>query len=335
MFPPGDRDRRVRVHRVLVAERGAERRPDWCRPSARRAGSHPRRRTRRRTASCHVATRRNRTTCCCRRSGAATGPGRSCAVFETSVVASDVAVCVALLGPEDTFPPAIETGTFAFTAFWSLFAIPIAAWLVSAFWTPSWKPPGPPQPARHEPPPMFWLRCWSWSVLALFETSVVAFDVAFCVALLGPEETFPPAIETGTFAFTAFWSLFATPTASWLVWASWIPAWNPPAPPQPSDAGPAADVLAEALVLVGLGLVRDVGVAEELAVCVAELGPEFTLPPAIETGTLAFTAFWSLLEHPRPAGWSGRSGLRPGIHPRHHSRRNSRSRRCSGSSRWF
>ena len=51
---------------------------------------------------------------------------------------------------------------------------------------------------------MFWRRCWSWSVLALFETSVVAFDVAVCVALLGPEETFPPAIETGTLAFTAF-----------------------------------------------------------------------------------------------------------------------------------
>src|SRR6476646_6108613 len=156
------------------------------------------------------------------------------ALFETSADAFDVAVCVALLGPEETFPPAIETGTFAFTAFWSLFAIPRAPWLVSALWTPAWKPPAPPQPARHEPPPMFWLRCWSWSVFALFETSAAALDVAVCVALLGPEETFPPAIETGTFAFTAFWSLFAIPTASWLVWASWIPAWNPPAPPQPS-----------------------------------------------------------------------------------------------------
>jgi hypothetical protein len=29
----------------------------------------------------------------------------------------------------------------------------------------------------------------------LFETSVAALDVAFCVAVLGPEEKLPPAIE--------------------------------------------------------------------------------------------------------------------------------------------
>jgi hypothetical protein len=59
-------------------------------------------------------------------------------------------------------------------------------------------------------------------------------DVAFWVAVLGPEETLPPAIETGTFALTAFWLLRAAPAASWLVWAFWTPAWNPPEPPQPA-----------------------------------------------------------------------------------------------------
>src|SRR5207247_2781502 len=91
------------------------------------------------------------------------------ALLLTSVVALDVAVWVAPLGPEEMFPPAIETGVLAFTAFWSLLALPSAPWFVWAFCTPSWKPPAPPQPARHDPPPMSWLRCWSWSVLLLFQ----------------------------------------------------------------------------------------------------------------------------------------------------------------------
>jgi hypothetical protein len=32
---------------------------------------------------------------------------------------------------------------------------------------------------------MFWFSVWSWSVFALFETSVVAFELAVCVAELG------------------------------------------------------------------------------------------------------------------------------------------------------
>jgi hypothetical protein len=70
--------------------------------------------------------------------------------------------------------------------------------------------------------------------LAVFDTFVVADELAVCVAVLGPELTLPPAIEIGTFALTAFWSLLAIPTASCWVRASWIPAWNPPAPPQPA-----------------------------------------------------------------------------------------------------
>jgi hypothetical protein len=94
---------------------------------------------------------------------------------------------------------------------------------------------------------MFWLRCWSWSVLALFETSVVAFDVAVCVALLGPEETFPPAIETGTFAFTAFWSLSRRRQPAGWSGRPGSTAWNPPAPPA-ERTGTAADVLVQRLV---------------------------------------------------------------------------------------
>jgi hypothetical protein len=38
----------------------------------------------------------------------------------------------------------------------------------------------------------------------LFETSAVAVEVAFCVAVLGPEEMFPPAVEAGELPLTAF-----------------------------------------------------------------------------------------------------------------------------------
>src|SRR5919206_4721384 len=170
------------------------------------------------------------------------------AVFETSAVASEVAVCDAVLGPDEMLPPAIEVGELPLTAFWSLFATPTANCSVLASWTPTWKPPFPPQPAEQPPslpPPLgslmsvriprgpqpqllaptFWFSVWSWSVLALLETSVVADELAVCEAVLGPELTLPPAIDTGTFAFTAFWSLLATPAASWPVCAFWIPAW--------------------------------------------------------------------------------------------------------------
>jgi len=40
--------------------------------------------------------------------------------------------------------------------------------------------------------------------LALFETSVDAVEVAVWSAELGPEEMFPPAIETGALPLTAF-----------------------------------------------------------------------------------------------------------------------------------
>ena len=127
------------------------------------------------------------------------------ALLPTFAVAVDVAVWFAELGPELTSPPAIETGTFAFTAFWSLFATPIAPWWVSAFCTPAWNPPAPPQPMTQESLPPTSCCCdWPWLVVALLLTFVVAEELAVCVAELGPELTSPPAIETGTFALTAF-----------------------------------------------------------------------------------------------------------------------------------
>ncbi len=71
-------------------------------------------------------------------------------------------------------------------------------------------------------------------VSALFETSVLADEFAVCEAELGPDFTFPPAIETGTVAFTAFWSLFGGTGRQLVGLGIWIPAWNPPAPPQPA-----------------------------------------------------------------------------------------------------
>ena len=75
---------------------------------------------------------------------------------------------------------------------------------------------------------MFWVSVWSWSVFALFETSALAFEVAVCVAELEPLLTSPPAIDTGTLALTAFWSLFATPRANWSVSAFWTRAGSRP-----------------------------------------------------------------------------------------------------------
>ena len=102
-------------------------------------------------------------------------------------------------------------------------------------------------------------RPWSWSVLALFETSVLALDVAVWVAELGPEAMFPPAVEDGALPLTAFWLLNAAPAAHWLVSAIWTPSLEAAGAAAAGQARAPADVLAEVLVLVGLGLVRDVG----------------------------------------------------------------------------
>ena len=81
---------------------------------------------------------------------------------------------------------------------------------------------------------MFWFCVWSSFVFGVVGDVGGGGEFAFCVAELEPVLTLPPAIETGTFALTAVWSLFAAPMATCCVWAFWIPAWNPPAPPQPA-----------------------------------------------------------------------------------------------------
>src|SRR5918911_1392232 len=171
-------------------------------------------------------------------------------------------------------PPAIEVGELPLTAFWSLLETPRAHCSVSAFWIPSWKPPAPPQPARQPCPPSRWSlpsqpqleptfcsSCWSWSVLELLETSVVAVEVAVWSAVDGPLLTSPPAIDTGTFAFTAVWWLLEIPTAACWVVALWRPAWKPPAPPEPppppasAGAGAAARATSATATLSSLALI--------------------------------------------------------------------------------
>src|SRR5215210_1468716 len=211
------------------------------------------------------------------------------ALLDTSALAEELAVCDAVLGPELTLPPAIETGTFALTAFWSLLAIPIASCSVSAFWTPSWKPPAPPQPAKQPSlpslpsrpclpsrpslpshpqrllVPTFWRSDWSWSVLAV--------------------------IETGTLALTAFWSLLAIPIAACSVSAFWTPSWKPPPPPQPSLQDPPPMFWLRCWSWSVFALLETSAFAVDVAVWLAVVGPEETCPPAIAAGALPFTAF--------------------------------------------
>src|SRR5919201_7067771 len=222
------------------------------------------------------------------------------AVLPTFVLAVELAACDALVGPELTSPPAIDTGALPFTAFWLLAATPNAPCSVSAFWIPSWKPPAPPHPARQELlPPSVCPSDWPWFVEALLPTFVSAEELAACAAELGPEFTSPPAIETGALPFTAFWSLWEIPAAVCSVAAFWIPSWAPPAPPHPArqELLPPTVWPSSCPWFVDAVLPTFVS-AEELAACAAELGPELTSPPAIETGALVLTAFWSLWEAP-------------------------------------
>ena len=54
-------------------------------------------------------------------------------------------------------PPAMLTGTLAFTAFWLALALDSAACSVSAFWLDSYAWPEPPQPMTQDEPPAVWL----------------------------------------------------------------------------------------------------------------------------------------------------------------------------------
>ena len=60
-----------------------------------------------------------------------------------------------------------------------------------------------------------------WLVEALFDAEEWAELLLLCVAELEPPDTLPPAIETGTLAFTPFCFAFAFESAYWDVEASW------------------------------------------------------------------------------------------------------------------
>ena len=83
-----------------------------------------------------------------------------------------------------------------------------------------WACPDPPQPARQ----LELLDCdwWAdWLVEASFDAEESAELLLLCVAELEPPDTLPPAIETGTLAFTPFCFAFAFESASWDVEAAW------------------------------------------------------------------------------------------------------------------
>src|SRR5438093_1127420 len=170
-------------------------------------------------------------------------------------------------------------------------APPAPCWVV-AFCVPAWVPLDPRRPAGQAWLPLGGCCCgWVWFVVALLFTFVVAVEPAVCVAELGPELTLPPAIETGTLALTACCLLCGTPTASCFVSAFCPPIWAAPVPPQPARQEPLPPAVCCCdWVWFVVAVLPTLAVAAELAVWFAELGPELTLPPAIETGTLAFAA---------------------------------------------
>ena len=135
-------------------------------------------------------------------------------VFFAVEAAELSAVCVAELGPLFTSPPAMLTGTFALTAFCFAVASESASCFVRDAWSTFCSWPEPPQPDLQLEPPV---ACVGFAVCVVVPV-FVAVDVpefdAFCVAELGPSETLPPAMLTGTLALTAFWSAVALESAS-------------------------------------------------------------------------------------------------------------------------
>src|ERR1700749_107220 len=130
-------------------------------------------------------------------------------------------------------PPATFTGTLALTAFWLALANDRAACSVADFWSDCCAWPEPPQPMLQlEPAAWFWLL--PWLVLALLPAPLLAPLAAFWEALLAPPAMLPPAMLTGTLAFTVFCPALASEAASWPVSE---PCWLScacPAPPQPT-----------------------------------------------------------------------------------------------------
>src|ERR1700749_959906 len=130
-------------------------------------------------------------------------------------------------------PPATFTGTLALTAFWLALANDRAACSVADFWSDCCAWPEPPQPMLQlEPAAWFWLL--PWLVLALLPAPLLAPLAAFWEALLAPPATLPPAMFTGTLAFTVFWLASAPDFAAWSVAAPGRDPCACPEPPHPT-----------------------------------------------------------------------------------------------------
>src|SRR5206468_12314921 len=106
------------------------------------------------------------------------------ASFVALALADESASWLAVLEPLVTLPPAIETGTLALTAFWSLFAAATAPCFVFASCAPICAAPAPPQPSLQDEPPTFCVWSCVCFVFASFDAFASADESAFCVALL-------------------------------------------------------------------------------------------------------------------------------------------------------
>jgi hypothetical protein len=192
------------------------------------------------------------------------------------------------------------TGTLALTASCLAFASESASCFVKDAWITFCSWPLPPQPDLQLELPLDCVGVAVWVVVLSFDAVESAVFVAVWFAWLEPLFTSPPAMLTGTFALTAFCLAFAFESASCFVKDAWITFCSWPLPPTPLPPHLQSDPSFEpptGWVGVAVWLVVLLLVAEEVPVFVnvwlAELGPLETLPPAMLTGTLALTAFWS------------------------------------------
>jgi len=211
------------------------------------------------------------------------------AVFVADESAVLFSVWLAELDPAWTSPPATVTGTFALTPFWFASALDDASWIVAAFWETSCACPEPPHPAA-QLELLDW--CWpaDWFVDAVFVADESAVLVLCWVAELEPPDTLPPAIVTGTFAFTPFWCASAFEDACWIVAAVWEASCACPEPPQPAAQLELLDWLWSADCVVAAVFAAD-DFAVFVFTWVAEPPPTETPLALTVTGTFAFTAF--------------------------------------------
>src|SRR5262249_30209481 len=143
--------------------------------------------------------------------------------------------CDAVLEPPSTPYPAMSTGTFALTAFCLAFASASASCFVLEDCETFCSWPVPPHPDEQLELPPVCVAVAGSSVLLLFEASASALLRAVWSAELEPAFTSPPAMLTGTFAFTAFCFALASASASCFVFADWSTFWDWPAPPHPEE----------------------------------------------------------------------------------------------------